>query len=441
MRTYGNLPRILASCLLSLLVPARAGAAGVASVGTASSKEPAYSWVQVTSSAPWSARSLHAVAVLNDTVCLSGGAGPPPVGSEVWLSSDGTSWSLATVEPSWQDRWGHSMVGFNNNLWVLGGYSRVSGDVNDVWYSSSGSSWFKATQSAAWSARIWHAACAYDDNIWIMGGLGPRAENLNDVWYSQDGIAWAISTDNAPWSGRYGHSCVVVSDTLWLISGKRYEQDRFTYFRDVWRTSDGVNWTQATAGAPWHGRAAHAALAFDNKLWVLGGGYYEGTWVDEHLVLLNDVWYSSDGATWTELPDTPWSPRSGHAAAVFKGKLWIFGGSTISDNTILDLNDIWYLARPHSADTDRDWAISVREIGRVVGLYNAGAYRCDSTTQDGYAPFQGPHDCGPHDSDYDPEDWSISLSELSRLVTFYNAGGYNADPDTPDGFAPGTSAR
>ena len=225
-------------------------------------------------------------------------------------------------------------------------------------------------------------------------------------------------------------------DKLWILGGSSYGQGISTWFNDVWCTSDGANWTEVTDHAPWHGRSAHAAVAFDDKLWVLGGGYYEGVWVDEHLVLLNDVWYSPDGVTWSELPDTPWSPRWGHAAAVLKGRLWIFGGSTISDGSTLYLNDIWYLQPPHSADTDGDWAISVREIGRVVGLYNAGAYRCDRTTHDGYAPFPGPHDCEPHDSDYDPEDWSISLSELSRLVTFYNAGGYTADPETADGFAP-----
>jgi len=79
---------------------------------------------------------------------------------------------------------------------------------------------------------------------------------------------------------------------------------------------------------------------------------------------------------------------------------------------------------PHSADTDQDRCISVREISRVIAFYNAGAYHIDETTQDGYAPFDGPQDGAPHDSDYTPQDWAISIPEISRLVTFYNAGGY-----------------
>jgi len=91
----------------------------------------------------------------------------------------------------------------------------------------------------------------------------------------------------------------------------------------------------------------------------------------------------------------------------------------------------------HDADTDQPyWVIKVPEISRLVTFYNAGAYHCDPTTPDGYAPFEGPQDCGAHDGDYDPEDWGINIREISRLVTFYNAGCYEVNASTADGFAP-----
>ena len=90
----------------------------------------------------------------------------------------------------------------------------------------------------------------------------------------------------------------------------------------------------------------------------------------------------------------------------------------------------------HSADTDKDKAISATEISRVVGFYNARGYHVDSGTADGYAPGPGLQGGDPHDSDYITTDWAISALELSRLVTFYNAGGYHKGADTADGFGP-----
>ncbi len=55
-----------------------------------------------------------------------------------------------------------------------------------------------------------------------------------------------------------------------------------------------------------------------------------------------DVWYSTDGDHWTELPDTPWIER--HAASVFvlNGKLFMTGGTPIGQGS---LNDVWQLER------------------------------------------------------------------------------------------------
>lgn len=92
----------------------------------------------------------------------------------------------------------------------------------------------------------------------------------------------------------------------------------------------------------------------------------------------------------------------------------------------------------HSADTDRDWRISLSEALRVVQFYNTGGYQCGAGTEDGYAPFRGASDCVRHHSDYAPADWRISLSELLRIIQFYNAPGrgYILLPDSEDGFAP-----
>ena len=52
----------------------------------------------------------------------------------------------------------------------------------------------------------------------------------------------------------------------------------------------GADWTRATQEAPWEGRGEHASAVHDGKIWIMGGGGHGYT---------NDVWSSSDGVNWT----------------------------------------------------------------------------------------------------------------------------------------------
>jgi len=96
-------------------------------------------------------------------------------------------------------------------------------------------------------------------------------------------------------------------------------------------------------------------------------------------------------------------------------------------------------AQYHSADTNKDYEITLSELLRVIQFYNSGEFHCALATEDGYAVDAGSHECAPHSSDYAPRDWRITLVELLRLVQFYNSGGYHPCPGegTEDGFCPG----
>lgn len=93
----------------------------------------------------------------------------------------------------------------------------------------------------------------------------------------------------------------------------------------------------------------------------------------------------------------------------------------------------------HSADTNKDWAIYLNELLRVIQFFNLNQYHCDANTEDGYAPGPGSQDCQPHKSDYSPVSWRIELNELLRLIQFFNYSGsrYHCDPNGEDGYSPG----
>jgi hypothetical protein len=88
----------------------------------------------------------------------------------------------------------------------------------------------------------------------------------------------------------------------------------------------------------------------------------------------------------------------------------------------------------HTADQDGDNRIELNEILRIIQLYAAYRFQCQTGSEDGYAPFGGEClGCGAYSSDYNPRDCIISLSELLRAVQIFNAGGYTVCPNSPEG--------
>ncbi len=111
-------------------------------------------------------------------------------------------------------------------------------------------------------------------------------------------------------------------------------------------------------------------------------------------------------------------------------------------------------ATRHSADTDADGFLSLPELLRVIELYNTrsgtqrtGRYQVAEGTADGFAPHTEVANDAPlsrfHSADFD-RDGAVSLSELLRVIELYNTrngtqrtGAYRAAEGTDDGFEPG----
>ena len=100
------------------------------------------------------------------------------------------------------------------------------------------------------------------------------------------------------------------------------------FFNEVWSSADGADWTLHAASTPWEARQYHDVAAFDGRMWVMEG--YEGRGNR------NDVWYSSDGVNWYEVPDTPWAPRHAASAFVYDDALWMVAGNNM-------FPDVWRL--------------------------------------------------------------------------------------------------
>jgi hypothetical protein len=154
-----------------------------------------------------------------------------------------------------------------------------------------------------------------------------------------------------------------------------------------------------------------------------------------------------DGCSWNAVANDSWiiitsgNPGSGNGTAIYSVEentdvSQRSGTITIAGKTFT-ISQLEAAFNYHSGDYNpADWSISQTELQRIVQLYQAGSYYCDSTGEDGYNPGNGDQTCGHHSSDYDPADWKISLSELLRAIQIFNFGAYQFYPQGEDGFRP-----
>lgn len=288
-------------------------------------------WNKVTDQAGWSPRDSQGEVVYKDRLWILGGwldsyAAPP---RDVWSSADGKIWQLATETAPWKHSDLSMSLVFDDKMWFMGGWynGRLVGHSasNQVWSSTDGVHWDQVTASAGWTPRIAAATVVFKGKMWLLGGtenyyFGDNQSLKNDVWYSSDGQDWKQATADAGWSPRAYHQAVVLNDKIYVFGGGNYVPE-YHATNDVWSSADGVHWQQETEAAPWHPRLWFSATVYRDRMWVLGG------WSNDPSTNWGDVWYSQDGKTWTELKsDVIWKARHELSAFVFQDKLWIAGG-------------------------------------------------------------------------------------------------------------------
>ncbi|MBN2436584.1 MAG: hypothetical protein JXK07_15095 [Spirochaetes bacterium] len=209
----------------------------------------------------------YKTVVFKDKIWLIGGresSSWSAMNYDVWCSDDGENWSIAAESLDFLGRYGHTLVVFDDKMWVIGGWEYLdnTGDdggertENDVWYTEDGINWVCATQSASFSRRVAHTSVVFDNKMWVIGGVyNGRDEDYfiraTDVWYSEDGANW-IEANDSPAIGisdsnlRISHSSIVFDDKIWIIGGGCLDEDKNTSF-DTFSSSDGIDWMKTSS--------------------------------------------------------------------------------------------------------------------------------------------------------------------------------------------------
>jgi hypothetical protein len=130
-----------------------------------------------------------------------------------------------------------------------------------------------------------------------------------------------------------GHTANLWQGSKLLVYGG--ENEHRAYLSDVIIFDlQTAHWTQPElSGIPPKGRARHAAVIYDEKLYILGGMTGNDSYV------LDDICYL-DLKTWTWSRTWRFVPRFDHTAWIWGGRIWAFGGL---GEEMERTSEIWWL--------------------------------------------------------------------------------------------------
>ncbi|MDH7568719.1 MAG: galactose oxidase [Armatimonadota bacterium] len=233
--------------------------------------------------------------------------------------------------------------------------------------------WVRVAEQTAWAPRDSCGEVVFNGKMWLLGGWFTSAEpGPRDVWCSEDGARWDQVTARAEWLHGDLPTSLVHNGRMWMMGGwygGRLPEGSAS--DQVWCSLDGARWECATPHAGWSPRLGAAGVVFRGQMWILGGTerYFDAQ--PQHL--LNDVWSSPDGVHWTRVIEhAPWAPRAFHGAVVFNDEIWVYGGGNYLTE-YLGYNDVWRSpdgahwtrVTPHAPWAPRIWFSAAAWRGRL----------------------------------------------------------------------------
>ncbi|MGC4127999.1 MAG: hypothetical protein QM564_00245 [Bergeyella sp.] len=251
-----------------------------------------------------------------------------------WFSTDGKKWTKSTLTNVIYNLAFLDYVQFKGAIYGLGNFV---GNIEtysykpEIYRTTNFKNWDTISKSSNLPDRFFYHPFVFQDKIWFVGGEDKHRQYA-DVWNSSDGINWTKQKDNLPFGKRSGSQIVQLGEKLFLIG------------QDVWSSENGLDWQLETKEILPGEKEFYpgTALVYDNKIWLLG--------CNRNGKFRSQVFVTSDGKNWKGL-ETPWSPRGGIAATVFKDKIIMTGGKyggLEEDGVTTEFvysNDVWTLSK------------------------------------------------------------------------------------------------
>jgi flagellin len=217
-------------------------------------------------------------------------------GSEVWRTSNGTSWTRVNSDgfggTNAADNSGsYSMAVFNNDVyagtWSTGWVSFPSTDTK-IWRHDSGSTWTQVNADGFGDLDNAepHAMAVFNNMLYV--GVSNYPDGA-EVWRAHNGTSWVQVNDNGFLDGDN-----IEITSMAVFGGYLYAATRNDYSGlEVWRTSNGTDWSQVNASPGFGGAnhfAAYAMVVFDGALYLSTFNTMEG----------GTVYRTSSGTSWAQ---------------------------------------------------------------------------------------------------------------------------------------------
>ncbi|HEX6860205.1 MAG TPA: kelch repeat-containing protein [Caulobacteraceae bacterium] len=303
---------------MAVAQPGTRGALAAQQAGAA--KESSYVWTRVTSRAVVPAGANFRVFVQGKAYAFHP--------DRTWSTADGRGWKPEPLPDSKLNTAYLQYVQHDGAVYALGEMTGSYSDftIDPVVRRTSDFKKWETLGKGNLPKRIFYTVISFKGSIWLIGG--DDGQHLyNDVWRSTDGLTWTRVLSNAPWTPRSGAQAFVYKNRLWLIGGA--DADGLT--NDVWFTTDGASWVQVTDHIADEKPFGYTPVIYDNKIWLVGVDGGEGG--DGEMMV------SEDGALWRPVR-APWSARTGVAAWVMDGALFMAAGALAGEDTVYS-REVW----------------------------------------------------------------------------------------------------
>ncbi len=272
----------------------------------------------------------------NMTLTIGGNANKRRASNDIWMQTDRRNWKRIVDKPGFSHRYGHDIYIQDRKIWVHGGKDKHHTNLHDTWYSNDGKHWKEYHEKSTTSTNdrdLPHRAnrdhIEFNGDWFAIGGNADASKASNDIWISTDRVHWEKIVDEPGFSHRYGHHIFIDNNIIWLAGGKDKHGNKLF---DVWLSFDGYTWEEfhyKTTNESDETYTPHDPVEFKNGWYDVGGVYDYPT---------DDIWYSKDGDHWTKIQESAqFSTRYGHAVIAWNRKLWLVGGTGRGDY----FNDVW----------------------------------------------------------------------------------------------------
>ncbi len=275
-------------------------------------------------------------------------------------------------------RAGAAAVSYNGKIYVFGGKSTNNNVLNSVEvYDPLNDTW-SLTEAASFKyARYNASAIVWQDKIYLIGGRSNNKVMEKMEVYDPAQNMWVKAHEMH--NEREGHSANILNGHIYVFGGRKSSE----YVDDIeWYDAENTEWEEADIDMEDHTRAAQFNAVYENSYYMFGGYFYGGptntiykltpdssdaSWVElgrldtsraygasaaiDSLIFLIGGETNNGKSALVEIFNArsgqlirgmamP-AARSGMAAAVLEGKIFIIGGYSGSSNDIVEQVDIY----------------------------------------------------------------------------------------------------